>query len=200
MYLSLTPSTICLYFLSAHPQYEADSAPAIAIKATIDRTEKRFANYAKAGLLCGADGLPHLISDPGLALKYGHAGEVFVSTTAPLCFARLVCSFVRAAHRVLSCLHVWESCAVQPAGADKQQQWQQLQQGHSCAVRQQQLQGRSSYDHWSSYMIKSAWQHMHTSIFIRISRCMINSIIQRWHSSSMLVFASQQLAAAGACS
>jgi hypothetical protein len=30
-------------------------------------------------LLCGADGLPHLISDPGLALKFGHAGEVFVS-------------------------------------------------------------------------------------------------------------------------
>jgi photosystem I subunit 3 len=45
----------------------------------MERTEKRFANYAKAGLLCGADGLPHLISDPGLALKYGHAGEVFVS-------------------------------------------------------------------------------------------------------------------------
>lgn len=63
-------------------QYEADSAPAIAIKATIDRTEKRFANYAKAGLLCGADGLPHLISDPGLALKYGHAGETFVSKLA----------------------------------------------------------------------------------------------------------------------
>ncbi|WIA11507.1 hypothetical protein OEZ85_011620 [Tetradesmus obliquus] len=60
--------------------YEADSAPAIALKATIDRTEKRFANYAKAGLLCGADGLPHLISDPGLALKYGHAGEVFIPT------------------------------------------------------------------------------------------------------------------------
>jgi hypothetical protein len=48
----------------------------------MERTEKRFANYAKAGLLCGADGLPHLISDPGLALKYGHAGEVFVSTNA----------------------------------------------------------------------------------------------------------------------
>lgn len=63
-------------------QYEADSAPALALKATIDRTEKRFANYAKAGLLCGADGLPHLISDPGLALKYGHAGEVFVSCRA----------------------------------------------------------------------------------------------------------------------
>lgn len=61
------------------PQYEADSAPALALKATMERTENRFANYAKAGLLCGNDGLPHLISDPGLALKYGHAGEVFVS-------------------------------------------------------------------------------------------------------------------------
>jgi photosystem I subunit 3 len=60
--------------------YEADSAPALALKATIDRTEKRFANYAKAGLLCGADGLPHLISDPGLALRYGHAGETFIPT------------------------------------------------------------------------------------------------------------------------
>jgi photosystem I subunit 3 len=60
-------------------QYDPESAPALALKATMERTEKRFANYANAGLLCGADGLPHLISDPGLALKYGHAGEVFVS-------------------------------------------------------------------------------------------------------------------------
>eukprot|EP00879_Flechtneria_rotunda_P000398 GHRR01000491.1.p1 GENE.GHRR01000491.1~~GHRR01000491.1.p1 ORF type:complete len:229 (+),score=76.24 GHRR01000491.1:64-750(+) len=67
--------------------YEADSAPALAIKATIDRTEKRFANYAQAGLLCGADGLPHLISDPGLALKYGHAGETFIPTFAFLYIA-----------------------------------------------------------------------------------------------------------------
>jgi len=61
-------------------QYDPESAPALALKATAERTEKRFANYAKAGLLCGADGLPHLISDPGLALKYGHAGEVFIPT------------------------------------------------------------------------------------------------------------------------
>lgn len=59
-------------------QYEAGSAPYLALDATIDRTNKRFANYAKANLLCGTDGLPHLIADPGLALKYGHAGEVFV--------------------------------------------------------------------------------------------------------------------------
>jgi len=61
-------------------KYEAGSAPAVALQATIDRTNARFANYGKAGLLCGADGLPHLISDPGLALRYGHAGEVFIPT------------------------------------------------------------------------------------------------------------------------
>ena len=67
--------------LLLHLQYEADSAPALALNATIDRTEKRFATYARQGLLCGADGLPHLISDPGLAIRYGHAGETLVSST-----------------------------------------------------------------------------------------------------------------------
>eukprot|EP01023_Acetabularia_acetabulum_P019455 TRINITY_DN1991_c0_g1_i4.p1 TRINITY_DN1991_c0_g1~~TRINITY_DN1991_c0_g1_i4.p1 ORF type:complete len:247 (-),score=62.39 TRINITY_DN1991_c0_g1_i4:133-852(-) len=60
--------------------YEKDSAPYLALQATIDRTENRFANYAEAGLLCGAEGYPHLIADPGMALKYGHAGEVFIPT------------------------------------------------------------------------------------------------------------------------
>ena len=44
----------------------------------MERTEKRFKNYGDAGLLCGTDGLPHLISDPGLALRYGHTGETLV--------------------------------------------------------------------------------------------------------------------------
>lgn len=60
-------------------QYEAGSAPALALQATIERTEKRFDNYGRQGLLCGNDGLPHLIADPGLALRYGHAGDVLVS-------------------------------------------------------------------------------------------------------------------------
>lgn len=60
--------------------YQADSAPALALAATKERTQKRFDNYAKAGLLCGNDGLPHLIADPGFALKYGHAGEIFIPT------------------------------------------------------------------------------------------------------------------------
>merc|ERR1712093_379001 len=55
-----------------------ETAPYLAIKTTILRTEQRFYNYGKAGLLCGEDGLPHLIAEPGLALKYGHAGEVLI--------------------------------------------------------------------------------------------------------------------------
>ncbi|XP_078433728.1 photosystem I reaction center subunit III, chloroplastic-like [Wolffia australiana] len=42
-------------------KYDPESAPALAIKATMERTKKRFDNYGKFGLLCGADGLPHLI-------------------------------------------------------------------------------------------------------------------------------------------
>merc|ERR1739848_642946 len=45
-----------------------------------ERTEKRFDFYGKAGLLCGADGLPHLIAEPGFALKYGHDGDIFIPT------------------------------------------------------------------------------------------------------------------------
>ncbi|KAI4371852.1 hypothetical protein MLD38_010152 [Melastoma candidum] len=41
--------------------YAPDSAPALAIKATVEKTKRRFDNYGKQGLLCGADGLPHLI-------------------------------------------------------------------------------------------------------------------------------------------
>ncbi|KAA8537099.1 hypothetical protein F0562_029577 [Nyssa sinensis] len=41
--------------------YAPDSAPALAIKATMEKTKRRFENYGKQGLLCGSDGLPHLI-------------------------------------------------------------------------------------------------------------------------------------------
>jgi len=68
-------------------QYEEGSALAIALQATIEKTEKRFDNYARQGLLCGTDGLPHLIADPGLAIRYGHAGDVFIPTIGFLYFA-----------------------------------------------------------------------------------------------------------------
>lgn len=61
-------------------QYEPGSAPALALEASIARTETRFAKYANDGLLCGSDGLPHLISDPGLALRFNHAGDVWIPT------------------------------------------------------------------------------------------------------------------------
>ncbi|KAL4627812.1 hypothetical protein ACB092_05G192700 [Castanea dentata] len=41
--------------------YAPDSAPALAIKASVEKTKRRFDNYGKQGLLCGSDGLPHLI-------------------------------------------------------------------------------------------------------------------------------------------
>ncbi|XP_030549085.1 photosystem I reaction center subunit III, chloroplastic [Rhodamnia argentea] len=41
--------------------YAPDSAPALALKATMEKTKRRFENYGKQGLLCGTDGLPHLI-------------------------------------------------------------------------------------------------------------------------------------------
>jgi len=68
-------------------KYEPESAPALALKATMERTEKRFDFYGQSGLLCGADGLPHLIADPGFAVKYGHAGDIFIPTFGFLFFA-----------------------------------------------------------------------------------------------------------------
>lgn len=68
-------------------KYEEDSAPALALKATIDKTNRRFDFYAKSGLLCGNDGLPHLIADPGLAVRFGHAGDILIPTFLFLYFA-----------------------------------------------------------------------------------------------------------------
>ena len=75
-------------------KYDPESAPALALKATMDKTSARFKNYGEAGLLCGADGLPHLIVDgnlehlgefaiPGLGFLYvagwiGYAGRSYV--------------------------------------------------------------------------------------------------------------------------
>nr|YP_010283075.1 photosystem I reaction center subunit III (plastocyanin-binding) [Nitzschia traheaformis]ULD15839.1 photosystem I reaction center subunit III (plastocyanin-binding) [Nitzschia traheaformis] len=52
-------------------QYEADSPPALALQQQIDRTKARFDKYSRSDLLCGADGLPHLIADG----RWSHAAE-----------------------------------------------------------------------------------------------------------------------------
>ena len=52
-------------------QYEADSPPALALKQQIERTQARFDKYSRSELLCGTDGLPHLIADG----RWSHAAE-----------------------------------------------------------------------------------------------------------------------------
>lgn len=52
-------------------QYEADSPPALALKQQADRTKARFDKYSRSELLCGTDGLPHLIADG----RWSHASE-----------------------------------------------------------------------------------------------------------------------------
>ena len=52
-------------------QYEIASPPALALQQQIDRTEARFDKYSRSELLCGADGLPHLIADG----RWSHAAE-----------------------------------------------------------------------------------------------------------------------------
>jgi photosystem I subunit 3 len=52
-------------------KYEADSPPALALKQQIDRTQARFDKYGRSDLLCGTDGLPHLIADG----RWSHAAE-----------------------------------------------------------------------------------------------------------------------------
>ena len=52
-------------------QYQSDSPPALALKQQIDRTQARFSKYNRSELLCGTDGLPHLIADG----RWSHAAE-----------------------------------------------------------------------------------------------------------------------------
>lgn len=52
-------------------KYGADTPPALAIKNQIKQTQNRFENYSKAGILCGTEGLPHLIADG----RWNHAGD-----------------------------------------------------------------------------------------------------------------------------
>ena len=51
--------------------YEAGTPPALALEQQIDRTKARFDKYSRSELLCGSDGLPHLIADG----RWDHAAE-----------------------------------------------------------------------------------------------------------------------------
>ena len=54
--------------------YEADSPPALALEQQIERTKARFDKYGRSDLLCGTDGLPHLVADG----RWSHAGELII--------------------------------------------------------------------------------------------------------------------------
>jgi len=54
--------------------YEADSPPALALKQQIERTKARFDKYGRSDLLCGTDGLPHLVADG----RWSHAAEFII--------------------------------------------------------------------------------------------------------------------------
>ena len=51
--------------------YKADTPPALALEQQIERTKARFDKYKRSELLCGADGLPHLVADG----RWSHAAE-----------------------------------------------------------------------------------------------------------------------------
>ena len=52
-------------------KYQESTPPALAIQKQIESTKLRFEKYGKSGVLCGSDGLPHLITDG----RWNHAGE-----------------------------------------------------------------------------------------------------------------------------
>lgn len=54
--------------------YETDSPPALALKQQIERTKARFEKYGRSDLLCGTDGLPHLVADG----RWSHAAEFII--------------------------------------------------------------------------------------------------------------------------
>ena len=51
--------------------YESGSPSYLALKQQIARTQARFDKYSRSSLLCGSDGLPHLIADG----RWSHAAE-----------------------------------------------------------------------------------------------------------------------------
>jgi photosystem I subunit 3 len=54
--------------------YEADTPPALSLKQQIERTKARFDKYGRSDLLCGTDGLPHLVADG----RWSHAAEFII--------------------------------------------------------------------------------------------------------------------------
>jgi len=52
-------------------KYDEGSPASLALQQQIERTKARFDKYSRSELLCGTDGLPHLIADG----RWSHASE-----------------------------------------------------------------------------------------------------------------------------
>merc|ERR1739848_741673 len=79
-------------------KYEPGSPPYLALEQTLNQANNRFKRYADSNLLCGKDGLPHLMGNgdpeyfpqfllPGLGFLYttgwiGTAGRKYLRTVA----------------------------------------------------------------------------------------------------------------------
>ncbi|CAM9108284.1 unnamed protein product [Chrysoparadoxa australica] len=112
-------------------KYEAGSPPALALEQQIDRTKARFDRYGKSGLLCGKDGLPHLITDgrfnhaaefiiPGLLFLYitgwiGWVGRKYIGTvsSSPNATEKEIIIDVPLAVKIMSTGYIWPVSAWQ---------------------------------------------------------------------------------------
>lgn len=52
-------------------KYDKNTASALSLEQQIQRTEARFDKYSRSELLCGSDGLPHLVADG----RWSHSAE-----------------------------------------------------------------------------------------------------------------------------
>ncbi|AFY74888.1 Photosystem I reaction centre subunit III [Synechococcus sp. PCC 7502] len=61
-------------YTSRLASFAPNSAPAQYLKGKITAAQERYSKYSSSTLLCGSDGLPHIISDG----RFDHAGEFLI--------------------------------------------------------------------------------------------------------------------------
>ena len=111
--------------------YEKDSPPFLALQQQVDRTKARFDKYGRSPLLCGTDGLPHLVADgdwshaaefilPGFGFVYisgwiGYVGRKYlraVSTTKNPAESEIIIN-VPLALKIMTTGYIWPISAYQ---------------------------------------------------------------------------------------
>tara|TARA_B110000967_G_C18892997_1_gene568628 strand:- start:122 stop:679 length:558 start_codon:yes stop_codon:yes gene_type:complete len=125
-------------------KFDAESPSALALQQQIERTKARFEKYGRSELLCGNDGLPHLIADgrwshaaefilPGFGFIYisgwiGWVGRKYVravSTTTNPAESEIIIN-VPLALRIMSTGYIWPISA-----------WQELISGDLVAAKEE---------------------------------------------------------------